>query len=166
MWEEKLVWEWPLLHSHWQILPLNTSSQRSCSRGGTGPLNIGGKARWKFLKIRLICTDKNSKFSPKMFRLQQALAQIVNFCSDCPSGLKNGWFWGLECLLDSHLYVHNHTPSHSAPTSSTLPISPDFTQPFSLFQWPSQLSEYLLSLKLQGTCWHLDLHTIYIPTSQ
>jgi hypothetical protein len=54
--------------------------------------------------------------------------------------------------LDSHLYVHNHTPSHSAPTSSTLPISPDFTQPFSLFQWPSQLSEYLLSLKLQGTC--------------
>jgi hypothetical protein len=26
--------------------------------------------------------DKISKFLPKMFRLQQALAQIVNFCLD------------------------------------------------------------------------------------
>src|ERR1700685_1589805 len=32
-----------------------------------GPLNIGGKARWKFLKIWLLCTDKFSKISPKMF---------------------------------------------------------------------------------------------------
>jgi len=54
----------------------------------SGPLNIGGKAWWKFPKIWLLCTDEISKICPKMFGLQQAWAPQVKICSDCPSGLK------------------------------------------------------------------------------
>jgi hypothetical protein len=53
-----------------------------------GPLSTGGKARWKFPKIWVLCTDKFSKISPNMFRLQQAFTQKVKICSDCASGLK------------------------------------------------------------------------------
>jgi hypothetical protein len=39
-----------------------------------GPLNIDGETRCNFLRIKLICTDKISKFLHQMFGLQQALA--------------------------------------------------------------------------------------------
>ena len=51
-----------------------------------GPPIIGDEARWKFLKIPVLCTDKISKFSPKMFGLEQACTEKVKICSDCPSG--------------------------------------------------------------------------------
>ena len=57
-------------------------------RNTSGPLNIGGKAWWKFSKIWLLCTDKISKISSKMFGLQQAWAPKVKICSDWPSGLQ------------------------------------------------------------------------------
>ena len=44
------------------------------TKAWSGPLNIGDKARWKVLKIQLICSDKFSKISPKMFGFHQALA--------------------------------------------------------------------------------------------
>jgi len=42
----------------------------------------------KFLKIPVLCTDKFSKISPKMFGLEQACTEKVKICSDCPSGPK------------------------------------------------------------------------------
>jgi hypothetical protein len=62
-----------------------------CSRW-LGPPNIGGKARWNFLKIWLICTDKIPKFLHQMFGLQQALGPNDNFGSDRPSALKKTKF--------------------------------------------------------------------------
>ena len=53
-----------------------------------GPPIIGDEARLEFPKIRAICSDKFSKFCPKMFGLNQAFAKNVKFCSDCPSGLQ------------------------------------------------------------------------------
>ena len=35
----------------------------------SGPLIIGGEARWKISKIWVVCTDKISKISPNMFGL-------------------------------------------------------------------------------------------------
>jgi hypothetical protein len=49
----------------------------------TGPLNIGGKARWKFLKIWLICTDKNQKFHPKC----SVFSRIAHLASKNPENI-------------------------------------------------------------------------------
>jgi len=44
-----------------------------------GPLNIGDKARWEFMKIWLLCTDKISKISPKMFGLAAPYYHVMTF---------------------------------------------------------------------------------------
>jgi len=76
-----------------QIAKMIGTPNRPLSRDlRPGPLNIGGKAWWKFPKIWLLCTDEISKISPKMFGLQQAWAPKVKICSDCPSGLKKPKF--------------------------------------------------------------------------
>jgi hypothetical protein len=66
----------------------------SKERAGTvsGPPIIGDKARWKFPKIRVICSDKFSKICPNMFGPEQAFGKNVKFCSDGPSGFQNGNF--------------------------------------------------------------------------
>jgi hypothetical protein len=44
------------------------------------------------MKISENLANKISKFLPKMFGLRQALAKIVKFCSDWPTGLKKNQF--------------------------------------------------------------------------
>ena len=67
---------------HQSILDLAKVLAESCS----GPLIIGGKVRWKFPKIRVLCMDKFSKISPNMLGSQQACLETVKFHSDGPSG--------------------------------------------------------------------------------
>ena len=125
-------------------------------RPSVGPLSIGGKAWWKFSKIWLLCTDKNSKISQKVFGLQQAWVPKVKICSDCPSGpeknqICSDWAirprkrpisFGLAVRPQKNgsyspqmtiRQLSEHTElclSHSASIPSALLASPDFTRPF------------------------------------
>jgi hypothetical protein len=57
-----------------------------------GPPIIGDKARWKFPKNRIICSDKISEFCSNMFGPRPAFAIFFKFCSDGPSGLQKRQF--------------------------------------------------------------------------
>jgi hypothetical protein len=80
-----------------------------------------------------------------MFGLWQALAKIVNFCSNWPTGLKKKPnLFRLHCQaskmanyaqiapkqwLDSQPQTPNYNLSHSVSTLSPLPTSPTFLPP-------------------------------------
>ena len=115
------------------------------------PLNIGGKAWWKFLKILLLCTDEISKISQERFGLQQAWVSKVKMCLDCPPGLQKNQICldrairpppQLIFIWTGHLALKNssHYPrmtirlelllNHSISILSALLTSPNFPRPF------------------------------------
>ena len=132
-----------------------------------GPPIIGGKARWKFLKICVLCMDKISKISPEMFRLEQAYIEKTKMCLDCPSGppkcqICSDWPQNCHfCLKYTNKQCHNSFPvhpisigTHCAWLPSAFPLCSynSFYCLQNILKFPLQLIEELYLCLFDGEC--------------